>query len=153
MDKVAQSAEGDTYYNGILHAQRNDTESTSADAISAAARTIAETLNVPAIVCYTGSGSTGARLARQRPSMPILALTPIIETARRLTLTWGTHAVLVPDAKTLDDMMSQAGEIAFREEFAKSGERIIITAGVPIGAPGTTNMLRIATIGPGGKGV
>jgi pyruvate kinase len=153
MDKVAQSAEGDTYFNGILHAQRNDTESTAADAISAAARTIAETLSVPAIVCYTGSGSTGARLARQRPLMPILALTPIIQTARRLTLTWGTHPVLVEDAKTLDDMMSQAGEIAFREEFAKPGEKIIITAGVPIGAPGTTNMLRIATIGPGGKGV
>jgi pyruvate kinase len=153
MDKVAQSAEGDIYYQGIVHAQRNDTDSTAADAISAAARTIAETLNVPVIVCYTGSGSTGARVARQRPSMPILALTPIIETARRLTLTWGTHPVLVEDAKTLDDMMSQAGEIAYREEFAKTGERIIITAGVPIGAPGTTNMLRIATIGPGGKGV
>jgi pyruvate kinase len=153
MDKVAQSAEGDIYYQGIVHAQRNDTDSTAADAISAAARTIAETLSVPVIVCYTGSGSTGARVARQRPSMPILALTPIIETARRLTLTWGTHPVLVEDAKTLDDMMSQAGEIAYREEFAKTGERIIITAGVPIGAPGTTNMLRIATIGPGGKGV
>jgi pyruvate kinase len=153
MDKVAQSAEGDIYYQGIVHAQRNDTDSTAADAISAAARTIAETLSVPVIVCYTGSGSTGARVARQRPSMPILALTPVIETARRLTLTWGTHPVLVEDAKTLDDMMSQAGEIAYREEFAKTGERIIITAGVPIGAPGTTNMLRIATIGPGGKGV
>jgi pyruvate kinase len=153
MDKVAQSAEGDSYFNSIVHAQRNDTESTAADAIAAAARSIGETLNVPAIVCYTGSGSTGARVARQRPNMPILALTPIMATARRLTLTWGTHPVLVDDAKTLDDMMSQAGEIAFREEFAKTGERIIITAGVPIGAPGTTNMLRIAKIGPGGKGV
>jgi pyruvate kinase len=153
MDRVAQSAEGDIYYQGIVHAQRNDTDSTAADAISAAARTIAETLSVPVIVCYTGSGSTGARVARQRPSMPILALTPVIQTARRLTLTWGAHPVLVEDAKSLDDMMSQAGEIAFREEFAKPGERIIITAGVPIGAPGTTNMLRIATIGPGGKGV
>jgi pyruvate kinase len=153
MDKVAQSAEGDSYFNSILHAQRNDTESTAADAIAAASRSIAETLNVPAIVCYTGSGSTGARVARQRPNMPILALTPIMATARRLTLTWGTHPVLVEDAKTLDDMMSQAGEIAFREDFAKPGERIIITAGVPIGAPGTTNMIRIATIGPGGKGV
>jgi pyruvate kinase len=153
MDKVAQSAEGDTYYNGIVHAQRNDTESTAADAIASAARSIGETLNVPAIVCYTGSGSTGARVARQRPNMPILALTPVIQTARRLTLTWGTHPVLVEDAKSLDDMMSQAGEIAFREEFAKPGERIIITAGVPIGAPGTTNMLRVATIGPGGRGV
>jgi pyruvate kinase len=153
MDKIAQSAEGDVYYNSIVHAQRNDTDSTAADAIAAASRSIAETLKVPAIVCYTGSGSTGARVARQRPSMPILALTPIIETARRLALTWGTHAVLVDDAKTLDEMMANAGEIAFREGFAKTGERIIITAGVPIGAPGTTNMIRIATIGHGGKGV
>ncbi len=153
MDKIAQSAEGDTYYDGIVHAQRNDTESTAADAISAAARTIAETLKVPAIVCYTGSGSTGARVARQRPKMPILALTPIIATARRLALTWGTHPVLVDDAKTLDEMFENAGNIAFSEGFAKPGERIIITAGVPIGAPGTTNMIRVATIGPGGKGV
>jgi pyruvate kinase len=153
MDKIAQSAESDMYYDGILHAQRNDTQSNAADAIAAASRTIAETLKVPAIVCYTGSGSTGARVARQRPNMPILALTPIIETARRLALTWGTHAVLVNDAKSLDEMMAKAGEIAFREGFAKTGERIIITAGVPIGAPGTTNMIRIATIGHGGKGV
>ena len=153
MDKVAQSAEGDSYYGGIIHAQRNEPEATPADAISAAARSIAETLKVPAIVCYTGSGSTGARLARERPSMPILALTPIVATARRLTLTWGIHALIVPDAKSLDDMMSHAGELAFSEEFAKPGERILITAGVPIGAPGSTNMLRIATIGPGGKGV
>ena len=152
MDRVAQSAEGDIYYSGIIHAQRNEVESTAADAIASATRSIGETLNVPAIVCYTGSGSTGARVARQRPSMPILALTPVMQTARRLTLTWGTHPVLVEDAKSLDDMMSQAGEIAFREEFAKPGEKIIITAGVPIGAPGTTNMLRIATIGPGGTG-
>ena len=153
MDKVAQSAEGDSYYGGIIHAQRNEPEATPADAISAAARTIAETLKVPAIVCYTGSGSTGARLARERPSMPILALTPIVATARRLTLTWGIHALIVPNAKSLDDMMSHAGELAFSEGFAQPGERILITAGVPIGAPGTTNMLRIATIGPGGKGV
>ncbi len=153
MDKIAQSAEGDSYYGGIIHAQRNEPEATPADAISAAARSIAESLMVPTIVCYTGSGSTGARLARERPSMPILALTPIVATARRLTLTWGIHALIVADAKSLDDMMSQAGELAFREEFAKPGERILITAGVPIGAPGTTNMLRIATIGPGGKGV
>ena len=92
-------------------------------------------------------------MARERPSMPILALTPIVNTARRLALTWGTHAVLVKDAKTLDEMFANAGEIAFVEGFAKSGERILITAGVPIGAAGTTNMLRIATVGPGGKGV
>ena len=153
MDKIAQSAETDQYYGSIMHSQRTEPGATAADAISAAARQIAETLKVPAIVCYTGSGSTGARVARERPSMPILALTPIVNTARRLALTWGTHAVLVKDAKTLDEMFANAGEIAFVEGFAKSGERILITAGVPIGAAGTTNMLRIATVGPGGKGV
>ena len=153
MDRIAQSAERDPYYQGIVHAQRTDSEHTVADAISAAARTIAETLNVPAIVCYTGAGATGNRVARERPSMPILALTPILGTARRLTLTWGLHPLVVADAKSLDDMMSQAGELAFSEEFARPGEKILITAGVPIGNPGTTNLLRVATLGPGGKGV
>ena len=153
MDKVAQSAEGDIYYGGIIHSQRTEPGSTAADAISAAARQIAETLHVPAIVCYTGGGSTGSRVARERPNMPILALTPILNTARRLTLTWGTHPVVVEDAKSLDEMFSHAGEVALSEGFAQPGERIIITAGVPIGSPGTTNMLRIATIVAGGKGV
>jgi len=153
MDKIAQSAENDVYYASIVHAQRTDPEHTVADAISAAARTIAETLQVPAIVCYTGGGSTGNRVARERPNMPILALTPIVATARRMTLTWGIHPLVVADAKTLDEMMSQAGQLAYSEEFAKPGEKILITAGVPIGSPGTTNMLRVATLGPGGKGV
>ncbi len=152
MDKIARAAENDTYYKGIVHAQRTEPDKTTADAISSAARTIAETLQVPVIVCYTGSGATGNRVARERPDSPILALTPIVATARRLTLTWGCHPVVVPDAKSLDDMMSHAGEIAFREDFAKPGEKILITAGVPIGNPGTTNLLRVATLGPGGKG-
>ena len=153
MDKIARAAESDTYYQGIVHAQRAEPDKTTADAISSAARTIAETLQVPVIVCYTGAGATGNRVARERPNAPILALTPIVATARRLTLTWGLHPVIVPDAKSLDEMMSHAGEIAYREGFAKPGEKILITAGVPIGNPGTTNLLRVATLGPGGKGV
>ena len=153
MDKIARAAENDTYYQGIVHAQRNEPDKTTADAISSAARTIAETLQVPVIVCYTGAGATGNRVARERPNAPILALTPIVATARRLTLTWGLHPVIVPDAKSLDEMMSHAGEIAYQEGFAKPGEKILITAGVPIGNPGTTNLLRVATLGPAGKGV
>ncbi len=126
---------------------------TAADAISAAARTIAETLQVPAIVCYTGTGSTGLRIARERPNMPVLALTPIPATARRLCLAWGTHCVLTEDAPSIDIMFEKAGEIATREGFTKPGDRILITAGVPIGTPGTTNMVRIATIGKDGKGI
>lgn len=153
MDRVAQNVERDSLYNGIIHAQRSEPEPTAADAISAAARTIAETLQVPAIVCYTGTGSTGLRVARERPNMPILALTPIAATARKLCLAWGTHCVLTEDAPSIDVMFSRAGEIATLEGFAKPGDRILITAGVPVGTPGTTNMLRIATIGKDGKGI
>ncbi len=153
MDSVAKVVERDANYRGIIHAQRNEPEATAADAISAAARTIAETLQVPAIVCYTGTGSTGLRVARERPNMPIIALTPIAHTARKLCLVWGTHCVLTEDQQTVDDMVVRAGEISMREGFAKPGERILITAGVPVGTPGTTNMLRIATIGADGKGI
>jgi pyruvate kinase len=153
MDSVAKVVESDVLYGGIIHAQRNEPEATSADAISAAARTIAETLKVPVIVCYTGTGSTGLRVARERPNMPILALTPIPHTARKLCLVWGTHCVLMEDQQSVDEMVIRAGEVSFSEGFAKTGERILITAGVPVGTPGTTNMLRIATIGKDGKGI
>jgi pyruvate kinase len=153
MDNVAKVVERDALYRGIIHAQRNEPEATAADAISNAARTIAETLKVAAIVCYTGTGITGLRVTRERPSMPIIALTPIAHTARKLCLAWGTHCVLTEDAQSVDEMVVRAGEIAFREGFAKTGDRILITAGVPVGTPGTTNMLRIATIGIDGKGI
>jgi pyruvate kinase len=153
MDAVAKVVERDGLYRGIIHAQRAEPEATAADAISAAARTIAETLEVPVIVCYTGTGLTGLRVTRERPNMPVLALTPIAHTARKLCLAWGTHCVLVEDAHSVDEMVVKAGEIASREGFAKPGDRILITAGVPVGTPGTTNMLRIATIGADGKGI
>lgn len=153
MDSVAKIVERDTYYASIIHAQRAEPEATAADAISAAARTIAETLKIPAIVCYTGTGSTGLRVARERPNMPILALTPIAHTARKLCLVWGMHCVLTEDQQNVDEMVVKAGEVASSEGFAKTGDRILITAGVPVGTPGTTNMLRIAVIGKDGKGI
>jgi pyruvate kinase len=151
MDRVAQNVENDQYYSGIIHAQRTEPEATAADAISVAARAIAETLKLPVIFCYTGSGSTGLRVARERPSMPILAATPNRETARQLCLVWGTHSVLTENATSVDQMFEQAGEIATNEAFAKPGDKILITAGIPIGRAGTTNMVRIATIGADGK--
>jgi pyruvate kinase len=153
MDRVAQQVECDSHYASIIHAQRSVPEATTADAISAGARSIAETLQLPAIVCYTGTGSTGLRVARERPNVPILALTPIAHTARKLALVWGTHCVLTEDAQSLDEMFTRAGEISTREGFTKPGDRILITAGVPIGTPGTSNMLRVATIGMDGKGI
>ncbi|MBO6723606.1 MAG: pyruvate kinase, partial [Roseitalea sp.] len=151
MSSIASRIERDPTYPGIIHAQRAEPEATGADAISAAARQIAETLELSAVVCYTASGTTGQRASRERPSVPIIALSPVVETARRLSLAWGLHCVVTDsEPADLDDMVDRACRIAFAEKFAKPGDRIIITAGVPLGTPGATNMLRIAYIGSDG---
>jgi pyruvate kinase len=150
MASIASKVERDPHYPGIIHAQRPQPEPTGADAISLAAREIAETLKLSAIVCYTASGNTGLRAARERPEVPVIALSPIIETARRLSVVWGLHCVVTEDASDLDDMVNRACRIVHAEGFGKPGDRLIITAGVPLGTPGATNMLRIAYIGSDG---
>jgi len=147
MNRIAEQVETDPVYKTIIHAQRTDPEPTGPDAISAAARTVAETLHLPAIVCYTSSGATGLRAARERPDRPIIALSPNSATARRLALVWGVHCVETEDARDETDMVDRACRIAHREGFARPGQRILITAGVPFGTPGATNMLRIAFVG------
>jgi pyruvate kinase len=147
MDRVAIEVERDPLYERIIHAQRIDPEATGADAISAAARTVTETLNLAAIICYTASGATSIRAARERPPQPIIALTPIPATGRKLAIVWGLHCVLTGDPKDLDDMVAKACRIAYQEGFAMPGQRVIISAGVPLGTPGATNMLRIAFVG------
>ena len=135
MDKIAQSAEGDSFYRGIMNAQRNDPQPTTADAISTAARSISETLAVAAIVSYTESGSTAMRVARERPNVPIITLTPIPATARRLALAWGQHCVLTPNANDLEHMIDTACQFASSEGFAEEGQRIIPQTG--------NNLLRV----------
>ena len=147
MNRIAEEVEKDQNYYTILHNQRTDPERTGADAIAAAARTVAETLDLKAIVAWTSSGSTGLRIARERPQTPIMALTISLETARRLAVVWGVHAVIGPDPKNTGDMVSKGSAIAIREGFAHAGDRIIMVAGVPFGTPGATNMLRIAFVG------
>lgn len=150
MASIASTIERDPYYLGIIHAQRPEAEATGADAISLAARQIAETLKLSAVVCYTSSGTTGLRAARERPNVPVLALSPVIQTARRLSIVWGLHCVVTEDASDLDDMVNRACRIVCSEGFGKPGDRLIVTAGVPLGTPGATNMLRIAYIGSDG---
>ena len=150
MDQIATEIEQDPTYPAIIAAQRSEPEPTGEDAISLAARQITETLNLSAIVCYTTSGATGLRAARERPQMPIIALSPIAKTARRLAIVWGTHCVISDDAKDLDDMVDRACRIAAQEKYAKPGDRVIISAGVPLGTPGATNMLRIAFVASDG---
>src|SRR5213079_3640174 len=132
----------------IMKAQHAEPEATGADAIAAAARQIAETLDLSAIVCWTDSGSTALRVARERPKPPVVAITPNLVTGRKLSVVWGVHCVVAEDAKDQDDMVNRAGSIAFRDGFVRAGQRVLIVAGVPLGTPGTTNMVRIAYVGP-----
>ncbi len=151
MDSIATQIEQDANYASIISAQRGEPQPTGADAIALAARQIAETLNLSAIVCYTASGATGMRAARERPSIPVVALSPVLRTARKLAMVWGLHCVVTQDAYDLDDMVDRACRIAHDEDFAEPGDRLIITAGVPLRTPGATNMLRIAFVGSDGQ--
>jgi len=147
MDHIGEEVERDPTFGSVIDAQRPAPEATAGDAIADAARQIAETLGLPAIICWTSSGSTAMRVARERPSCPIVAITPNAVVARKLALLWGVHCVVAEDAHDPDDMIQRAGRIAYRDGFCKAGERVIVVAGVPFGTPGTTNMVRIATIG------
>ena len=146
MDRILKSVEADPLYRRLMNASRHDPEANTADAISAAARQCAHTLSAAAIVTYTSTGSTTLRAARERPDVRILCLTPNLNTARRMSLTWGVHAVHGEDAHNFADMVQRAVRVARKEELAKPGERLVITAGVPFGTPGATNILRIAYV-------
>jgi len=147
MDRIAIAVESGPLFQSFMDAQRNAPEQTTPDAILAAVHDVTHTIGARAIVSWTKSGSTGLRAARERPEVPIIALTPSLDTARRLSLVWGLHCVLTEDAHDLDDMVERAARIAYDEGFAAAGERIVITAGVPLGTPGATNLLRVAFVG------
>jgi pyruvate kinase len=148
MDNIATTVESDPLYVSIIDAQRSEPEATTPDAIMAAVHAVTKTIQARAIVCWTKSGTTALRAARERSDAPIIALTPLVETSRRLALVWGLHSVHTEDAMDLDDMVDRAASFAFKEGFAKPGERIVVTAGVPLRTPGATNMLRVAFVGP-----
>ena len=152
MNAIAEATEHDPVWRQVVAPQRQPPEATGADAITSSAATIGESLKVAAIVCLTQSGSTGLRAARERPVVPVIALTASTAMARRLALVWGLHCVVTEDARDVNDMVERACRIAFTEGFAKPGQRIIVVGGVPFGTPGSTNMLRIAFVGADGTG-
>ncbi len=147
MDRVAREVEGDINYEGILHFRETCSDHSTASAISAAAASIAETLKLKAIVCYTATGTTGLRVAQQRPRQPILVLTPVKATARRLNMVWGLHCVETADPANTTQMVAIAEAVVRAKRYATGGDRVIVCAGVPFKQPGTTNMLRVFTLG------
>lgn len=150
MDSILRRVEHDPHYRTVTDAQHEEPRSTHADAICCALRRTAQVVGARATVTYTRSGSTSLRAARERPAAPILSVTPLVATARRLAPVWGVHSVV--SATEADDeasMTELACEAVLREGFADPGDSIVITAGVPFGVSGTTNLLRIITV-PGG---
>ncbi len=146
MDRVARRVEQDRIFLELLDADTIAPEATAADAITQAARQVAETVRASAIITYTTSGSTAIRASRERPRTAIVALTPRLATARQLSLAWGLHCMVTEDAYSIDDMVDKATEVVRNEGLARPGESIVITAGVPFGTPGATNILRIAWV-------
>lgn len=146
MDRIVRRVEKDPIFLEMMAAQRNEPEATAADAITAAARQCASTISASAIVTFTSTGSTTQRAARERPEVPIICCTPRAGTARRLALTWGVHCVFTDDVSSFREMVTKSIKIASEEGFASAGDRLIITAGVPFGTPGATNILRIAWV-------
>jgi CheY-like chemotaxis protein len=126
MNRIGEEVERDPTYRSVLTAQRPQPENTVGDAIADAARQIAETLELSAIICWTSSGSTAIRVARERPKPPVVAITPNLATGRKLSVVWGVHCVVAEDAHDQDDMVDRAGSIAFRDGFANAGQRVII---------------------------
>ncbi len=146
MNRVALSIEGEPSYRRMLNRDETMPEATTADAISAAAKQVAKTIEAEAIVCYTGSGSTALRASRERPQAPLLVLTPNIGTARRLALVWGLNCVYSQDAVNFQDMIDKACNICHEYKYAGVDDRIVIMAGMPFGTPGKTNVLRISRV-------
>ena len=146
MDRVIRRVEQDPVYQQLLEAQHERPQPTAADAITAAARSVAETIKAACIVTYTTSGSTAYRASRERPMPPILGLTANLRTARRLVLAWGVHTVLTDDVATFGEMVDKATSTALNEELAVEGQALVVTAGVPFGTPGATNILRVAWV-------
>ena len=146
MNRIIERVERAPNYRRMIDADELEPEATAADAISAAARQVARTLSAKAIVTFTTSGSTTLRAARERPEVPIIGLTPNVKTARRLSVVWGVHTVHSSDARDFQDMVTKASHFAVTDGFAQESDRIIITAGVPFGTPGATNVLRVTRV-------
>lgn len=144
MNAVALSVESDPTYREIVSLSRTPSSPSIANAITAAAREVAETTDIKAICCFTHSGATAQTMSRERPFLPILALTPFRSTARRLTLVWGLHCAVTEEVERFKLAVVSAARTALADGFAATGDHIVVTAGVPFNQPGTTNILRVA---------
>ena len=146
MDRISAQVERDEAYIERVRFLDTPPDQTTADALAHSCMTIADTVPIAAITVFTGSGSTARRVARERPSVPMLVLTPSLKTARRVALLWGAHAVTTKDIGSFEEMIAKGKRMALRHGFGKAGSKLIALAGVPFGTPGSTNLLHVVTL-------
>jgi pyruvate kinase len=146
MDRIAQSVESDPVYPARIHFTETKLEPTTADALAGSARQIVNTVSARAMVCYTSSGSTARRIARERPAVPVLAMTASHHTARRMGMLWGVHAVHTRDVESFEEMVAKAKRMALRHQIAEGGDRLVLMAGVPFGISGSTNVIHVVRL-------
>jgi len=146
MDRIATSVERDPSYQARIHFTQTRLEATTADALAGSARQIASTISATAMLCYTSSGSTARRIARERPPVPLLAMSASLHTARRMGLLWGVHPVHSRDVSSFEEMVEKAKRMALRHQIAKGGDRVIVMAGIPFGTAGSTNVLHVVRL-------
>jgi pyruvate kinase len=146
MHRIASQVEKDVTYRRRIHIAQIEADATTADALSKASASIAETMSIAGIIVFTASGSTARRVARERPAAPMLVLTPSLKTARKAALLWGAHAVHTKDIGSFEEMIAKGKRMALRHGFGEAGAKLIALAGVPFGTPGATNLLHIVTL-------
>ncbi|GJD81715.1 Pyruvate kinase [Methylobacterium gregans] len=146
MDRIIRSVEGHKLYRSIIAALEPGEEETPPHAVATATAALAEAVRARAIVTYTASGTTAARVARKRPAVPILALTPNIDTSRRLSLLWGAHSVRTDDVDSYEEMTVDACRHAQAQGFARHADLVVVTAGIPFHTTGNTNNIRLIQI-------
>ena len=146
MNSIISRTESDPLYHDGIQASHTAPRPEAADAIGYAVRHVAGLLKAPAVVTYTSSGYSALRMARERPEVPILGMTPRVATARRLALGWGIHAVLCHEVADVVEMTDLASRTVLQERFGERGQPIVVSAGLPFAVAGTTNLLRIATV-------
>ena len=146
MDSIGRSVESDPMFQARVHFTETPAEPTTADALSESGAQIARIIHARTMICYTSSGSTARRIARERPNVPILAMSKSLTIARQMALIWGVHPVHTRDVDNFEEMVAKAKRMALRHGIAKANERVIIMAGIPFGTVGSTNVLHVARL-------
>ena len=147
MIKIAERAEEDIDYTKRFYERGNIQNPDITSAISHATCTTAIDLGAAAIVTVTKSGKTARMISKYRPKCPIIGCSPVAKVCRQLNLSWGVQPLLIAEENNTDDLFEHSVEAAKRNHYIKDGEIVVITAGVPLGVAGTTNLIKVHVVG------